>query len=158
MMLGEQNTPNEFHILDENERLLRARLQVEETMELLDALGVTLMANPDKGEAYPLSPESLDFEVGPEEINFVEVVDACIDIQVIATGTLVAMGVPDKAVILGIDENNLSKVEGPGGPQKNEDGKIIKPEGYVKPDVFKMITTGMNAQEKACAYSDVYPT
>ena len=61
--------------------------------------------------------------------------DAIIDLLYFAFGTLVEMGVPcPYALFKEVHKANMSKLWADGRPHYREDGKIIKPEGWQKPE------------------------
>lgn len=114
-------------IPEPHERVLRAKLILEEAIETCEALGLRVYAGPE-----PLEMENLRFDdvVIP---NLVEIVDGCADIIVVTTGTLVSCGVADSELLRLVDTNNLAKF-GPGG-YRREDGKWVKPPGHQPPDI-----------------------
>ena len=69
--------------------------------------------------------------------NIVEVVDGLLDVIVIAWGTLLAYVGPDaaKAAAAEVVRSNLDKVIGVNLPIFREDGKIMKPPGWVAPNI-----------------------
>lgn len=73
--------------------------------------------------------------------NLVEIVDGLLDIIVIAWGTLLTYVGPDKAKACAAEVawSNLSKVIGPGLPIFREDGKIMKPPGWVGPNIAAIL-------------------
>lgn len=75
-----------------------------------------------------------------EEINefieapdVVEQADAMIDTIYFALGTLVELGIKPDALFDIVQEANMSKLWEDGKPRYNEDGKTIKPAGWVDP-------------------------
>ena len=115
---------------DEKTRLLRAKLILEEAMETIDALGVTVYLDSEDGRWIEYEDLFLDPDAEPD---LVEIADGCADISVVTTGTLVACGIPDRNLLELVDNNNLAKF-GPGGYLR-EDGKWIKPPDHEPPDI-----------------------
>ncbi len=123
MMLAKQDVPSRPPFIpDEKVRLLRARLIHEESTETIHGLGCYVV--PGTGEVA-ISPV--------HEPDLVEIADGCADISVVTTGTLIACGIPDAALLELVDRNNLAKF-GPGHLIR-PDGKLIKPAGHTPPDV-----------------------
>lgn len=74
--------------------------------------------------------------------DLVEIVDGCLDMIVIAWGTLLSYIGEDKALEAAREvlESNLSKVDGRLGPiVRRADGKILKPEGWQPPNIAKVL-------------------
>jgi predicted HAD superfamily Cof-like phosphohydrolase len=92
---------------DEDERKLRVKLLREEFREYLD------------GESFE---------------NLVEVADALADIIYIACGTAVSYGIPLDDVFAEVHRSNMAKLVD-GKPIYREDGKVLKPEGWMPPDI-----------------------
>ena len=120
-----QATPAEPEIPDENIRILRAKLILEEALETISALGVKVDAG------------SGDRTVGVNEpttqLDLEGVVDGCADISVVTVGTLISFGVDDEPVLREVDEANLRKFA--PGSYMREDGKWMKPPGWTPPDI-----------------------
>lgn len=132
MRLAGQNVPDLPTEPTEKERLLRAKLMFEETMETIrKGLGVSVACGIDSDEKDGewVVPEF--FISGP--FCMVETIDGCADVMVVTTGTLAACGIPDEPFQKLVDENNLAKF-GPGHTIR-EDGKLIKPPGHKPPDI-----------------------
>lgn len=69
--------------------------------------------------------------------DLVEVADALGDQLYILCGTLLKHGLQHKieAVFEEIQRSNMSKLGGDGQPVRRADGKILKGEGYFRPDI-----------------------
>ena len=65
--------------------------------------------------------------------DVVEQADAMIDTIYFALGTLVEMGVKPGLLFDTVQNANMSKLWPDGKPHYNEDGKVIKPEGWQDP-------------------------
>lgn len=133
MELASQDTPPIPMMPDEKTRELRAKLILEEVLETIQALGVTVT-----NAGFIIEPSNLNF-AATHEPDMVEIVDGCCDVAVVTTGTLIACGVPDMEAQRLVDENNLAKF-GPGGYRSdgtdgNPAGKWVKPPGHKPPDI-----------------------
>ena len=126
-----QDTPDSVTIPDAASRLLRAKLILEEAMETVQALGVEVSL----GDTL-VQFDALSWREGGD-VDLEGVVDGCADISVVTMGTLVAFGVDDEAVLQEVDEANLRKF-GPGSYAR-EDGKWMKPPGWMPPDILGVI-------------------
>jgi predicted HAD superfamily Cof-like phosphohydrolase len=126
-------------------RILRAKLILEEALEACAALGVSVMHRlEESGEEKEASVNigALDF-AADGAFNLVEVVDACCDVKVVTTGTLVSCGVKDEEAQQVVDFNNLRKF-GPGHTIR-ADGKLVKPPGHPAPDIESVIEMQISA-------------
>ena len=133
MAKAEQDLPDTPTIPDEEARLLRARLIMEEAMETIQAgLGVKALFRHDDCYDYPCGFGDLKFEI-EGDVDLVEVADGCADISVVTVGTLSACGIKDGKLLEEVDGHNLKKF-GPGG-YKDEGGKWIKPPDLQPPDI-----------------------
>lgn len=113
---------------------LRANLIGEEVAELLCAITGQPKARAKlfkDGMRHLI--EDLFAEVYPADL--VETADGCVDVHVVTSGTAVEFGIPEDAVYEEVHDSNMAKK---GGPTR-EDGKKLKPEGRVAPDVDKVL-------------------
>jgi hypothetical protein len=104
-------------------RILRARLTLEEALELINALGCTVHCNGTEIRG----PEQFMLEPCLKP-NLLLVADGTADLSVINTGTMSSCGLPDIPLLSAVDANNLNKF-GPGHSFR-ADGKLIKPPGH----------------------------
>jgi len=133
MRAAGQDAPDAPTVPDQETRILRAKLILEEALETVEALGVEV-AVPGHSDAIWIDRDELRFE--PREDGAVDVegvVDGCADISVVTVGTLIAFGVDDEPILEEVDAANLRKF-GPGS-HRREDGKWIKPEDWTPPDI-----------------------
>ncbi len=80
-----------------------------------------------------LKEEVKELELAFKEGNLVGVLDAFVDIDYVSKGGINECGlqdVYDEAFVL-VHENNLTKIGEDGKVNKNKDGKVTKPEGFV---------------------------
>jgi len=96
---------------DDDERKLRVKLLREEFREYLD------------GESFN---------------DLVEISDALADIIYIACGTAVSYGIPLDSLFAEVHRSNMAKLVD-GKVIRREDGKIKKPEGWMPPDVERIL-------------------
>jgi predicted HAD superfamily Cof-like phosphohydrolase len=134
MQKAGQDTPSSVVIPDEETRILRAKLILEEALETLTALGVTATVTDSDGKLGRST--KLSFAV-TGEADLEEIVDGCADISVVTIGTLVAFGVDDESILEEVDKANLRKFA--EGSYRREDGKWMKPPGWTKPDILGVV-------------------
>jgi predicted HAD superfamily Cof-like phosphohydrolase len=119
-----------------DDRHLRAELILEEALETITALGCrvydftgTLI------DSNATSEGDLRIEALPEgAFDLLEAIDGCIDLIVVATGTLSTIGVPDVPHQIEVDNANLRKIGPDGNCEIRDGGKLLKPEGWTGPD------------------------
>jgi len=111
----------------EEVRKLRAKLQLEETLETIRGLGYWLPGI----DTSCLAP--VPGFVGGEWHDMEQVIDGCVDTIYVATGTLAAYGVPDLPHIIEVNRANDAKFPN-GKATLNDIGKFQKPDGWVGPD------------------------
>lgn len=126
-----QTPPDTLTIPDEKTRILRAKLAVEECLELCSALGVTVYTKVEDVWRVDLDDmDILQFGI-THDANPVEVLDAAVDsLWVSTTGAAAAFGLLDKLeeAITEVDRSNLSKfIDGHRDPVS---GKWIKGPSY----------------------------
>ena len=71
--------------------------------------------------------------------NVKEQVDACLDLIWVLTGYMLSIGVDVIGAWDEVAASNRSKIMPDGKCLKDENGKIIKPEGYFKPNLKQFI-------------------
>lgn len=139
MQFAGQTTRHKPTLPSPEERLLRARLILEEALETIQGLGFGLRcAQEDPNVGYELL-DMVDFAF--DEVDggdLIEVADGCADLSVVTIGTLIACGIPDQALLELVDKNNLAKF-GEGGRRDEKTGKWIKPPGHQPPDVVGLL-------------------
>lgn len=128
-------------------RELRARLILEECLEKIGHLGLNVL-----NCGYVLHDHSIEFveSSGPGTVE--QIIDDCNDIIYVATGTLVAMGVPDVPHQREVDKANNAKFPNGKVVGLREDGKYKKPEGWKEPDheevKFRVLNPGRMTSHK----------
>lgn len=123
------------------ERTLRGALVLEELLELLQALGLSISLG--EGATGKITNPK-DFVLTPiegEDINLVEVADALADLIVVTKGGGLTFGVPvDQIVVETVGPSNMSKLGADGKPIYNPvTGKVIKGPNFQEPDISKYL-------------------
>lgn len=117
MFTSQSNALRRFHqavgdgwgrLTDEDRGALRARMHEEENDELIEAL--------EEGDRAHIARELAD-------------------VVFVAYGTADAFGIDLDTAFGEVVRANMSKVDGPGLPILREDGKVMKPDGFVPPDM-----------------------
>jgi len=128
MMYGfGQEVPQVPTVPDAHTRTLRARLILEECLETIEALGVTVRAEGTKVEF-----DGLEF-AATHDPDLTEIADGCVDISVVTIGTMSACGLKNRPLLELVDENNLLKIA--TASKDPVTGKFIKAPGHPTPDV-----------------------
>lgn len=136
-LLAGQNIPTKPTEPSLSEKILRARLILEEAIETIqEGLGLDIVVD---GNLLPLKP--FKQEVCPIELPISErpfdlraVVDGVLDVNVVSTGTLYACGVHHTGEMeLEVNANNIMKFDATGDGHRNEHGKWIKPSNHPEP-------------------------
>lgn len=133
-----QPAPETLTIPSPKDRILLARLIVEEALELCAAMGVSLSQEYDGGHVVG-STKDFEFDAS-DDVNPTEVIDACVDIMWVGvTGPAVAFGLHSKLTdcLKAVDDNNLSKLV--DGYRHPETGKFCKGPSYVPVDLSTII-------------------
>jgi predicted HAD superfamily Cof-like phosphohydrolase len=114
-------------------RELLARLILEEAMETVEALGVKVISN----EGFPINKNQWTFveKQTPNGVDLMDVIDGCCDTIYVATGCLVACGIPDNMHLDLVAKSNMEKLGKDFGPPpfNPATGKYGKPEGWKPP-------------------------
>lgn len=138
MKLAGQELPDRPTLPNEEVRLLRAKLILEEALETIEALGMSVCVTYKDGLTFGPTIEKHNICFIPNKTaNLEEIIDGCCDISVVTIGTLSACGVPDQPFLEEVDENNLAKF-GPGG-YRREDGKWVKPPDHTPPKIKEVL-------------------
>lgn len=126
MIGAKQEVPTKQIVPSSEVRILRAKLIYEECMETITALGIDFIMGKF-------------IDAGEEHYNPLGVLDGGCDVSVVTNGTLIACGLHTvfPEALYRVDNNNLSKV-GPGAVWR-EDGKLLKPPGYIPVDLTDLI-------------------
>ena len=74
-----------------------------------------------------------------DEENFEDIIDALIDLVVVAKGTAVMMGIKWQPHWEEVMRANMAKKRGPHNPRRGQD--LLKPPGWERPDHRKVLDT-----------------
>lgn len=121
---------------DEADALLRASIILEEALETVNALGVTVSYIPGMGDSKVDLKKNLSLRF-THEPDLVAIADGCADIFVVTTGTLIACGIADQELLELVDQNNMDKFK--PGYSISPAGKLIKPPGHKPPDIGALL-------------------
>lgn len=85
--------------------------------------------------------ELSEFEEAVNEDNLIEIVDAAVDLEyfVLQIYLVTKTDSIHKELFDEVHKSNLAKLQPNGKVKKNEFGKVVKPEGWKKPDLRKVI-------------------
>lgn len=115
-------------------------LQCEEFAEKLRHLGfgtssnqITMIGNQFKSGAFDYLFADMNRE------GRVAMLDDDVDVLVVTLGSMFSMGVDVHGAINEVHRSNMSKVWPDGKMHKDENGKVIKPETYSRPNLLPFI-------------------
>jgi len=110
----------------DQEKFMRA---CDQTVEDYNHGQVALYANLIKEEVD-------EFNQAYTKYDHVEMLDALIDILVVTTGAIHSMGADAEGAWKEVMQTNFAKIDSETGKvRKREDGKVLKPLGWVPPDL-----------------------
>jgi predicted HAD superfamily Cof-like phosphohydrolase len=110
----------------DQEKFMRA---CDQTVEDYNHGQVALYANLIKEEVD-------EFNQAYSTYDHVEMLDALIDILVVTTGAIHSMGADAEGAWKEVMKTNFAKIDAETGKvRKREDGKVLKPLGWVPPDL-----------------------
>ena len=88
-----------------------------------------------------IAEEAGELSQALREQNKVEILDALIDILVVATGAAHSMNVNVQDAWNEVMKTNFAKIDPDTGKvTKREDGKVLKPEGWKAPELERLFT------------------
>lgn len=102
-----QNCPDKPTVPTLEERRLRAKLQIEECFEIIEALGFRIIKRGDKGSEVLFT--DLDF-LPVKEPDLIAIADGCADLKVVTIGTEVACGIDGDSTFKEVMRSNDSKL------------------------------------------------
>ncbi len=85
-----------------------------------------------------LEEEFIEYNVGEDKNDIVEIADALADLIYIAYGTAVAYGIPLDKVFAEVHRSNMAKLVD-GKVIRRDDGKVLKPAGWTPPDIKSIL-------------------
>lgn len=144
-----QEIPDVVSVPSEDVRRLRARMTLEEALETIEALGFTLKLGDveikDQGK-------DLELVATTETLDAYKIAKECLDCHVIATGTLLSMGIPlTEDLLLEVDTNNLVKFRKDKDGHLREDGKWVKPSDHPAARIQLVVQQNLRAHEEFLA-------
>lgn len=141
MLKAGQSCPDSPSIPNEDIRVLRVRLLLEEVLEFADASGVSIR---DKfSDADGIYMENLNFGIDKHKLtDIVGVADALADINYVSYGAAVAYGLDMEPLEQAVHENNMTKfVDG----YIDENGKLRKGPSYKPVDLTELVYKQINS-------------
>lgn len=121
-------------ILEETQELVREVAAISKDPELNTfAAHLTSFADDFKKGKY---------DAATYEIDRTEILDAAVDIAVVSIGAGISVGSDISGALNEVADNNLSKfplVDGVRTVLKDANGKVMKPEGYQKPQLSQFL-------------------
>jgi predicted HAD superfamily Cof-like phosphohydrolase len=82
-----------------------------------------------------ISEELEELRAALDADDLAAVADAIADLLYVAYGAALAFGIPIDEVFAEVHRANLAKLESIGGPHERDDGKVLKPDGWMPPDI-----------------------
>ena len=118
-------------------RLLRARLILEEALEVCQALGVDVILSEDniRDKCFSILNIQDVYLESHNNTDMAEVIDGLCDIKYVVDGTADALGVDLDPFFEEVHHTNMQKLAGP----KDANGKQLKPEGWQPPRIADML-------------------
>lgn len=134
----DQKQLSDNNITDEDTTLIKLRLQLilEEFQELTEAI-VSPTVKKLMSVQYSVLNSMIKL-IEKEDIMFnkIEVLDALVDLEYVLVGAGIAFNLPFQEGFKIVHDNNMTKVDSETGKCiKDERGKILKPSGYLPPDL-----------------------
>jgi hypothetical protein len=118
------------------QRVLGARLLLEEVLEACEKLGLVITPKGHPETVLKKGADSFNYGEAPGDalsVDWAESVDACCDVRYVAAWMLVGLGAPDIPHDTEVWACNNAKFPG-GVAIVDENGKYQKPPGWVPPD------------------------
>lgn len=132
-LYGQTVRTNPTADITDAERILRARLVLEEALEFVAAMGCRAQI-PADGDWETVRGDSVVIvSDGPGKVDLVEATDAISDLTVVTKGSAHTLGVPCDAATAIVHATNMAKAGPDGKIMKDAGGKTQKPEGWVSP-------------------------
>lgn len=128
-----QATPDKLTVPNVEVRKRMCRLIIEEVLELVEASGLLILVSTTQNK---VNYELVECPV----VDFVEMVDAMVDISVVLHGATNGCGISDRTwemLCEEVDNNNLLKIQ--NGHLDSETGKFIKPIDHPKPNIVDIL-------------------
>lgn len=122
-------------------KLLRFKLIFEELMEFGRAIGIVGLAEMPQADFEAQLKDGLDaFALHPSfPVDHIEAADALGDLDYVVQGSNLVFGYPAGAVLAEIHRANMSKLGSDGKPILAENGKVVKSENYIPPNIASVL-------------------
>lgn len=131
------NTDNVFNV---RQAALYMGLQCEELAEKLTRLGLYTPAHTLGGIGDAFKSGRLDNKFDQTDNNLrLGLLDDDIDLAVVTIGSLLAQGADIPGAFAEVHRANMAKVWPDGTMHRDDNGKIVKPEGWVGPDLTPFV-------------------
>ncbi len=94
-----------------------------------------------QGRVNLLAEELEEYREAYRAQDLVEIADALTDLLYVVLGTMVSHGLQDyaEALFAEVHRSNMSKLDQNGEARFREDGKVIKSERFLKPDLGRIL-------------------
>ncbi len=86
-----------------------------------------------------LEEELEELKTAVKNEDMVEVIDALADIEYVLYGAAIALGVDLEDFSKEVHRSNMTKIWPDGKPRYRDDGKVRKPEGYSRANIFGLL-------------------
>lgn len=151
MIAAGQDCPSKLTDMDDETRLLRARLLLEETLETIDGLGISVSI-PTSTYPREVSFDDLSFSIS-KDMEILATIDGMADVSFVNYGLANAMGIDMEPFEHEVFLNNMSKfIDG----YKDENGKFRKGPSYksvdLKPILDKQLGLFSTEQRESMLY------
>ena len=134
MRLANQKILNHAGCPADDVRILRAKLLLEEVLELIKCLGVEVNLVKDYVSLEITDTSEMSFSISDTPFDLEGVIDGVLDVSVVNTGTALSCGfLPSPTLIREVGMNNLSKFRKDKDGYSREDGKWVKPSDHPAP-------------------------
>ena len=132
---------------------LRARLHLEETLELIKGLGITVCVPVPGTDTLVEIDKDTEFSLEVNgDFDLDEITDGIADSSVISTGTALSCGmIVGETLQREVDMNNLYKFRTDGDGYRREDGKWVKPSDHPAPRINRALGYPIFAIEQLMA-------
>jgi predicted HAD superfamily Cof-like phosphohydrolase len=87
-----------------------------------------------------LEEEVSEFVTASEKGDLVGIADALADITYVVYGTALTYGIDLDAILREVHRSNMSKLDGDGKPLIRADGKVLKSDRYLPPDIEAVLS------------------
>jgi predicted HAD superfamily Cof-like phosphohydrolase len=138
-----QAVPAKPQVPSQDIRVLRAKLILEETLELLDALGmqVDLKVNDETEGDFTHVGRWLRVRPRPlaNNLDLAHIAKEIADVSAVAISTASACGIADEGLLQAVDINNILKTATDPLPTHSSTVKFIKPPNHKQPDIATIL-------------------